>query len=192
MRYEMSDFPPDPPSDAEDVRLTPASLRGHLQDLERRLFKARRMTIALQLTIALLLVALIVTVTKRSRGFVIEDDEGRPRIEASVDFDRSLLEFLDHDGVVRARLGERNGEGVMELYSARMSSTSEPAVELVAYPPRLTLRHEPAEVRLGLEFGGLPELDMTGREGRTVWFLREDPDFGVYEYRRRPPPPPGQ
>lgn len=187
----MSDFPPDPPSGAEDVRLTPASLRAHLQDLEQRLFKARRVTIALQLTIALLLVALVVTVAKRSRGLVIEDDEGRPRIEASISDGRSLLEFLDRDGVVRARLGERSGKGVMELYSPTEASTSELAVELVAYPPRLALRREPAEIRLALESGGIPRIAMTGRDGAPLWRVREDPDFGLLEYRRPPPAPEG-
>lgn len=192
MRYEMSDFPPDPPSEAEDVRLTPASLRGHLQDLERRLFRARRVTIALQLTIALLLAALVVTLAGRKRDVLVEDDEGRPRIETYVSDREALLRIIDRDGVVRASFGESFGTSVLRLHGQESSQEGEVMVELATNPPRLALRHNEAEIGLDLGLQGIPWIRARGRDGKLVWSVREDEYRGVYEYRRRPPATLGQ
>ena len=191
MRYEMSDFPADPPVDFQDARLSPASLRGHLQDLERRIFKARRVTVALQVTIALLLVALVVTLARQKKNLLVEDDEGRPRIEANVSDGQALLEFIDSGGVLRASLGESGGAGVFRLYGPTATQGSQLAVELFADPPRLVLWRDESEVVLGLDLGGMPWFRASGRDGETLWSQRETLEGGLHEYRRRSPAPLG-
>lgn len=191
MRYEMSDFPPDPPSDGEDVRLTPASLRGHLQDLERRLFKARRVTVALQVTIALLLAALVVTLARHKENLLVEDDEGRPRIEANVSDHQALLEFIDRDGVLRASLGESGGAGVLRMYGPTATRGSQLVVELRADPPRLVLWRDQSEVALGLERDGVPWIGARGPDGEPLWSISEALGGRLHEDRRRSPTPQG-
>ena len=189
MRYEMSDFPADPPVDFQDARLSPASLRGHLQDLERRLSRARRVTIGLQLVISLLLIALIMAVARRESGLLIEDDAGRPAIRSYTRGGEAVIEFLDEKGNVRASIGQAHGTGRLALSDRALPRRAEPSVELTADVARLTLRRAGAESWFGFLYDGSSVLSMDAPDGERAWLVRADAEVGLYEYRQRPPAP---
>lgn len=188
MRYEQSDFPPDPPPDAQAATWQPTPPPTRVEELERRLLRARWVMTGLLAVIAGLLLVIALSLA-RDRELLLTDDEGRPRIQSSVGRSGAVIEFLDERGVLTATIGERDSQGLVELHD-RQGAGPAPAVGLWAHGPTLSLQRADSSIRLGVELEGHPNMRFAGGDARDPWLLTADPSAGLLERRPASPPPP--
>ncbi len=183
----MSHSTPDLPREARppgDAALSPASLYGHLQDLERRVARGRRVGYVHLGVTALVLGALLITLARGPAEILADGPDGRARIRASAEGSSALIEFLDERGRVVTTIGQLGGTGLLELERSENPPSAPPDVQLSASRTGLSLNRSKGEITLEIDATGRPRIGMLGGDGEPLWNMFERSAGGLHEYRR--------
>ena|GEM_PF-4830209 len=177
---------------ASDASLSPASLHGRLQHLERRLRLAMGLVTSLAICLALLAILLVTrgAASSPAQDLVVRDDAGNVRIRSDLHGGAAVLEFLDDKGHPRAWIGVSGNRGAVGLSDSPRGSRDEPHVLLGSTERGLVVRDDKASVELRIGADHAPVLRMRDANEAASWLVRADAAVGLYEYRKIVAAPP--